>query len=619
MSDEKKHTMNNNLDNEIPSISGQLMFKAIMDHSVDSIYFKDKDFRFICVNKNKAIRHGFKSPNEMNGKTDFDFISRENAKIILKAEKSILEKGQPIIGQIEKLTRLDGTTTWASSSKYPLYGETAEIIGIWGISRDITEYESAKEALNASEVRYRAMIANIADVIAIIDPDGIIQYKSPNVNQSFGWLPKDLVGRDMRTLIHPDDLERIQTEFYSLMEKDESLKVVEFRHKCNDGSYKNIELTAINLVHDNNIKGVLVNYHDITERIKREEKLNYLGYHDVLTGLYNRSYFEREMKRLDIDRQPPLSVIVGDINGLKLINDSFGHDIGDKTIVEVANIIKSSCGQEDIIARTGGDEFCILLPNSGEETAQRICKRIYRKCEQYKNRNTDGVLFISISLGYMNRTIAHESIEAVMREAEAAMYRHKLLETRSLRSSVVSSIISTLQDRYTETGAHSERMKKLCRATGIALNMSDSMLDDLELLATLHDIGKISISDEIINKKSRLTDDEMEEMKRHTEIGYNITQSTIEFQRISEYILAHHERWDGNGYPRKFKGEEIPLLSRIIAVVDSYDAMTNDRPYRKACSQEYAVNEIKACSGTQFDPKIAKIFIEKVLGKNGTH
>ena len=347
----------------------------------------------------------------------------------------------------------------------------------------------------------------------------------------------------------------------------------------------------------------------------QNEEILYLSYHDSLTGLYNRTFFEEEVKRLEVDRQLPLSVIMGDINGLKLVNDSFGHEFGDKYIIEVAKILRNCCREEDIIARVGGDEFCILLPKSNEEITQNICNRIYKECKEHEKNNKDEMYFISISLGYTTRTIAHELIETIMKEAEMAMYKHKLLETRSLRSSIVSSIISTLRERYIETEEHSDRMKQLCRATGVALGISIIMLDDLELLAMLHDIGKIAIRDVIINKKDKLTNDEWKEMKRHSEIGYHITQSTVEFQQISKYILAHHENWDGSGYPRQLKGEEIPLLSRIIFVVDAYDAMTNDRPYRKALSENEAINEIKKCSGTHFDPNIAKIFIEKVLGK----
>ena len=342
---------------------------------------------------------------------------------------------------------------------------------------------------------------------------------------------------------------------------------------------------------------------------------SYFSDHDILTGLYNRKFLEEEIRKYDNISDIALSVIIGDINGVELINNSFGYEIGDKTIIEVANIIKNCCRRQDIIARTGGDEFCIILPKADEKITRKICKQIYSKCEMNKNKTTGKNSFISVSLGYNTRGVLKEPIKVIMKEAEVIMYKHKLLESRSLRSSIVSSIVSTLQERYIETDDHGERMKKLSRDVGIALSIPDSMLDDLELLAVLHDIGKIAIKDTIINKNSKLTTSEMDEIKTHSEIGYRITQATIEFQQISKYILAHHERWDGTGYPQKLKKEEIPLLSRIIAVVDSYDAMTNYRPYCDTLSVEAAIEEIRKCSGTQFDPDIAKVFVEKVLGK----
>ncbi|MHB1484218.1 MAG: bifunctional diguanylate cyclase/phosphohydrolase [Saccharofermentanales bacterium] len=355
---------------------------------------------------------------------------------------------------------------------------------------------------------------------------------------------------------------------------------------------------------------------ELIKKLDIQSKYNFFyNDHDILTGLYNRKYFEKVIQKYDNMRNVALSVIIGDINGLKLINDSFGYEIGDKTIIEVSNIIKDCCRRSDIISRTGGDEFCIILPKADEEITQKICKRIYSKCESKQNKTTGRKSFISVSLGYDTRGVLQEPISDIMKEAEERMYKHKLLESRSLRSSIVSSVISTLQERYIETDEHGERMKKLSCELGTALNISDSMQDDLELLAILHDIGKIAIKDTIINKNSKLTLNEMNEIQTHSEIGYRITQSTVEFQQISKYILAHHERWDGTGYPNKLKKEEIPLLSRIISVVDAYDAMTNDRPYCEKLTVDNAIKEIKECSGTQFDPEIAKVFIEKVIGK----
>ena len=169
---------------------------------------------------------------------------------------------------------------------------------------------------------------------------------------------------------------------------------------------------------------------------------------------------------------------------------------------------------------------------------------------------------------------------------------------------------TALSEKSQETEEHAQRLVKLSKAVGLAITLTDEQFDELELFATLHDIGKIGIDDGILNKPGKLTDVEWLEMKRHSEIGYRIAMSSPELMSIAEYILTHHERFDGTGYPQGLIGENIPLLSRIVAVVDAYDAMTEDRPYRKGMSKEAAMSEIIKNSGKQFDPDIAKIFIE---------
>lgn len=336
--------------------------------------------------------------------------------------------------------------------------------------------------------------------------------------------------------------------------------------------------------------------------------------HDVLTGLFNRRSFIEEMARLDSDLPLPLSLILADINGLRLINDEFGMESGDRLIVEVADLLKGSCREEDFIARIGGGEFCILMPKADKELTQVICKRIDDRCEQYDS-GTDGAFRPDISLGHQTRMVLQESMEDIVKDAEMRMYRHKLLEAKSAYSSIVTSIISILRVKYEDTVEHDNREKCLCRGIGLALGISNTMHDELDLTSILHDIGKIAVSDAIINKHAKLTKEEKREIQKHPEIGYRIIQSIREFQHISDYVLFHHEKWDGTGYPRKLTGEEIPLISRIISIVDAYVAMTMNRPYREALPEEYAINEIKTCAGTQFDPAIARIFIEKVLGE----
>jgi diguanylate cyclase (GGDEF)-like protein len=347
---------------------------------------------------------------------------------------------------------------------------------------------------------------------------------------------------------------------------------------------------------------------NVLERKKTDQEIRDLSLKDKLTGLYNRTYFEEEIKRLDTKRQLPLSFIMGDINGLKLVNDAFGPKEGDRLLKKIAEILKKCCRKEDIVSRWGGDEFSILLPKTSDKDAEEILNRIRIACFKTRRHKVP----INISFGASTKKNTRQDMESVVREAEDWMYRRKLLERQSISSSIISSLEKTLQEKSQETEEHAFRMKELALKLGNTLGLKENKLNELSLLAALHDIGKVVISNEILMKKGELTEKEWEMMKRHPEVGYNICSSSPQLQPIAEGILSHHEWWDGSGYPRGLKGEEIPLTSRIISIVDAYDVMTHDRCYKKAVSKEEAVNELKRCSGTQFDPSLVEIFINIV-------
>ncbi|MGE4572161.1 MAG: HD-GYP domain-containing protein, partial [Candidatus Izemoplasmatales bacterium] len=206
--------------------------------------------------------------------------------------------------------------------------------------------------------------------------------------------------------------------------------------------------------------------------------------------------------------------------------------------------------------------------------------------------------------------------EEIMKNAENQMYRNKLKEGKSIRNNSIKAILKTLTDKFEEEKIHSDRVSQYCRLIGQKLNIKSDDLNELEIAGLFHDIGKISIPDHILHKESFLSKDDYEIIKTHTENGYNILRAADKYSNLAEYALTHHEHWNGLGYPRGLSKEEIPLFSRIIAISDAYEAMTSDRVYRKTMSQEEAVKEIIRCSGSQFDPFIARVFVEEVLGFN---
>lgn len=476
---------------------------------------------------------------------------------------------------------------------------------------DDTKRIHAELALKESEKKYSSYIENAPYAVFVADEKG--QYIEVNnaATAITGYSRDELIKMTVRDITAKESLSEALRVFKSLSNNGSVSIEAKYIHK--DGSIKWCKVDAVKISEDRFLGFAI----DTTFKKQAEEELKFKSIRDYLTGLYNRRYYETELKRLDTESQLPLSVISGDINGLKLVNDAFGHSEGDRLIIECAKIMESCCRKGDILARTGGDEFVIIMPKTDSATAYEVMHNIQTALKDFDSEKNIKLHKHSVSLGYATKEKPEEEIRDIFKTAEDHMYQRKLLETNSVHSNIVASIKATLFEKSNETEEHAERLVTLSKSIGIALGLSHSELDKLELLATLHDIGKMGIRDYILTKPANLTESEWTEMKRHPEIGYRIAITSPELMPVAEGILCHHEWWNGGGYPKGLCGENIPLLSRIIAVVDAYDAMTNDRPYRKAMGHDAGLENIRKNAGTQFDPRIAEKFIDIIEKEQG--
>ncbi|NRT91586.1 diguanylate cyclase (GGDEF)-like protein/putative nucleotidyltransferase with HDIG domain/PAS domain S-box-containing protein [Clostridium beijerinckii] len=466
------------------------------------------------------------------------------------------------------------------------------------------QYEQIrKDEIQIKEIeeKSRAIIKAIPDILFTFDCNGVF-IDTEAKDENILMLPKEeFIGKTISEVM-PKEIAGLAYENLKLVLETGKLHTFEYKLL---GSYCEIRMVKCGADH------VLAALRDMTVKKELEERLEYLCYNDQLTGLYNRRYYEEELKSLDVKENYPLTIVLGDVNGLKLINDSFGHVVGDELIKKSAQIIKNGCRSQDVVIRLGGDEFVILLPQTDTYEAEKIVENINNLAKKEKIQGLD----IYISFGYETKCHEDEMIQEIFIKAEDYMYKRKLFESSNMRGKTIDTIINTLNEKNKREEQHSVRVAELCELMGKNIGLPKRKIQELKNAGLLHDIGKIAIEENILNKPGRLTEDEYNEIKRHPEIGYRILSTVNEMSEIAKYVLSHHEMWNGEGYPKGIKDIDIPFESRIISIVDAYDAMTSERPYRKALSEEFAIEELKRNSGIQFDPELVNLFIEKVLNK----
>lgn len=503
----------------------------------------------------------------------------------------------------------DGSLVWTEVVTSIYRNKTNGRIEILGVARDISSRKLTEQKLQKSEEKYRLLIKNAFESIVVVQ-DGMLKCCNPKSTELSGYSKEELLSIPFVEFIHPEDRELVVGQHRKRIHGEEAETRYQYRVLCKDKSLRWVEMNSVLIEWQG--KPATLNFQtDITKRKQSEDAILYLSYHDQLTGLYNRRFYEEELKRLDTERNFPISLVMADVNGLKLTNDAFGHMAGDKLLQDVAAILKHECRSDEIAARIGGDEFMLLLPRTGAAEAEIIVQRIQTEIGRTKNDS----MILSVSFGWATKEDVTTDIAAVYIQAEDQMYRHKLSESTSMKRETLKLITKSLYEKNRTEKLHCERVSELCKNIGRALQLSPEDISELGLVGVVHDIGKIGIAEKILSKTGNLETAEWIEIQRHPEIGYQILRSVNEFSHLADFVLAHHERMDEKGYPRGLQGKEIPLQSRILSIAEAFDAMSSDSGYKGRLSEEAAVTELVKNAGTQFDANLVQVFVEKVLGR----
>jgi diguanylate cyclase (GGDEF)-like protein/putative nucleotidyltransferase with HDIG domain len=351
---------------------------------------------------------------------------------------------------------------------------------------------------------------------------------------------------------------------------------------------------------------------------------------DVLTGALNRRGFE-DLIDTELERSRrsgrPLSLIAGDLDHFKSVNDSFGHAGGDRALRRAAEVLKTSKRRIDTLARIGGEEFAILLPETDEHGAYVMAERLRDAiAEEFKERPEA----LTMSFGVSTFPIHRPDSEGLLAVADQALYAAKklgrnrtviysaeingILEGSAIQApdpdvhlATLVTLAEALDIRDSGTAKHSQTVGGLAAMMAADLGFDPDHVERVRMAGVLHDIGKIAVSDTILRKPGRLTEEEWAEIKRHPETGARLLGYAS--GDIRRWVLCHHERPDGQGYPQGLRGSQVPVESRILSVADAYEAMTAERPYSAPKSTEIALAELRRCAGTQFDAEIVEIFI----------
>jgi diguanylate cyclase (GGDEF)-like protein/PAS domain S-box-containing protein len=559
---------------------------------------------------------------------------------------------------------------------YPLFDEESQYVGIQITGRDITERKQMEEALAAKTKEYIDTTNLTGDLIAKLDKHGNWAFLNDAACQFYGKPREELLGTDSRAFVHPDDLEPTAQAIRNTRTKKALVTGFVNRQLTPVGT-RVVEWNGYPLFDEQGqYAGIQITGRDITERKQMEEErqrllaeLEVRATTDSLTGLYNHAHFYQRLSE-EIERSKrhghPLAVVMMDIDNFKEYNDSRGHQAGDKALHLIADCIRKAIRRSDIAFRYGGDEFAAILPHADSARAQAVVNRINRRiAARLKEMNDPAAAWLGVSAGVASYPEDAATVGDLVTIADTALYDDKgvalahavmgqgqstesgtyppvaLHETQTrVLSTAARELAAALQDvgapdvfadlnvhTVAAIGAaaeikdpyirgHQQRASRWAAALAEEMGLSPEQVRNIRIAGLLHDLGKVGVSESILNKPGKLTEEEYAKIKEHPALGAMMIISEVEsLQRLVPIVRHHHERFDGKGYPDGLAGEQIPLEARIMSVVDVFDAMTHDRAYRKALSKEETIAELERGAGTQFDPAVVKAFLAVVKGR----
>ncbi len=596
-----------------------LVFKTISDQSRYGNAISDLEGNLIYVNEALCQMHGYES-KELIGKPISVLHNEEQLKQVYPLLEKMLQ-GEGFESEEVWHLNKDGSEfpTLMTGKMITVEGEVKYLSAtMLDLSAQVSLQQKLEETAKALE-RSRSHIKLILDHLPIgvgvaqLKPELTLSY----VNEHFAKIlltsnEAIMNTEDVWSLIFENEHDR-QFIYDKIMQEIqgeetsqhwEDIPIRKTGEKTRFVTFQNIKLP--------DTTSFVMTVIDVTERKRREEEILHISYHDYLTGLPNRRYYQEALIRFEEALYQPLGIVVMDLDGLKLINDAFGHEVGNQALISVSQTLKSCIKlEQQVLARVGGDEFILLVPNAKENELLYVISCIQESIKTIRIKD----IKLSISAGFALHTVKDIPVEQTVIDAENNMYKNKVFTSNTSRNDAIRSILETLQNKYVDEKEHSNRVSHWCVSVGKEMKLRPEALNELSMAGLYHDIGKITIPDNILKKPGPLSESEWEIMKKHTISGYQILRAADRYSNLAEYALTHHERFDGDGYPNNIKGENIPLYSRIISVVDAYEAMTSDRPYRKAMTEDEAMDELKKHQGTQFDPTVVDVFI-KILEKN---